>query len=345
MSKKQAHLAGLPEKKREDLRNVAIIAHVDHGKTTLVDAMLWQSGAFAAHKVQGEGQDRMMDSMDLEREKGITILAKNTAVKRGDTIVNIIDTPGHADFGGEVERVLSIVDSVLLLVDVVAATLGGPLLLVWAVSTMCAYCSRNSLCSSTIVCIASCMWASISLWVSTTCACGCGCFFLFTFSTNCRMYNVKWSLNSLYLTALSLNAVLLADSIRAQRFSMSCILWLSTAARNARCAATINVSIGMVDTLVLWALYRSWSFAVKYDVAPFCSGMYFRWTMFSRCVTYLSFAAAVHPTSPSKWSKASLAVNTPSNDFIPSVVLFFRSPGNFSSTSSHTATLQSCWIL
>ena len=117
MSKKQAHLAGLPEKKREDLRNVAIIAHADHGKTTLVDAMLWQSGAFASHKVQGEGQDRMMDSMDLEREKGITILAKNTAVKRGDTIVNIIDTPGHADFGGEVERGLEMVDGVILLVD------------------------------------------------------------------------------------------------------------------------------------------------------------------------------------------------------------------------------------
>jgi GTP-binding protein len=117
MSKKQAHLKDLPLKKRENLRNVAIIAHVDHGKTTLVDAMLWQSGAFAAHKKQGEGQDRMMDSMDLEREKGITILAKNTAVKRGDTIVNIIDTPGHADFGGEVERGLEMVDGVILLVD------------------------------------------------------------------------------------------------------------------------------------------------------------------------------------------------------------------------------------
>ncbi|MCX6429961.1 MAG: translational GTPase TypA [Actinobacteria bacterium] len=112
-----AHLAGLPIKKRENLRNVAIIAHVDHGKTTLVDAMLWQSGAFAAYKKQGEGQERMMDSMDLEREKGITILAKNTAVKRGDTIVNIIDTPGHADFGGEVERGLEMVDGVILLVD------------------------------------------------------------------------------------------------------------------------------------------------------------------------------------------------------------------------------------
>lgn len=112
-----AHLAGLPIKKRENLRNVAIIAHVDHGKTTLVDAMLWQSGAFAAYKEQSEGQDRLMDSMDLEREKGITILAKNTAVHRGANIVNIIDTPGHADFGGEVERGLEMVDGVLLLVD------------------------------------------------------------------------------------------------------------------------------------------------------------------------------------------------------------------------------------
>ena len=117
MSKKQAHLKDLPVKKRDNLRNVAIIAHVDHGKTTLVDAMLWQSGAFAAHKKQDEGQDRMMDSMDLEREKGITILAKNTAVKRGETIVNIIDTPGHADFAGEVERGLEMVDGVILLVD------------------------------------------------------------------------------------------------------------------------------------------------------------------------------------------------------------------------------------
>ena len=114
---KSAHLAGLTEKRREDLRNIAIIAHVDHGKTTLVDAMLWQSGAFAAHKEQAEGKDRVMDSMDLEREKGITILAKNTAVKRGDLTVNIIDTPGHADFGGEVERGLEMVDGVLLLVD------------------------------------------------------------------------------------------------------------------------------------------------------------------------------------------------------------------------------------
>src|SRR3954452_7448523 len=99
---------------REDIRNVAIVAHVDHGKTTLVDAMLWQSGAFR------QGQDvaeRVMDSMDLEREKGITILAKNTAVRYGDVKLNIIDTPGHADFGGEVERGLFMVDGVLLLVD------------------------------------------------------------------------------------------------------------------------------------------------------------------------------------------------------------------------------------
>ncbi len=99
---------------RNDLRNVAIIAHVDHGKTTLVDAMLWQSGAF---RVGADIDDRVMDSMDLEREKGITILAKNTAVRYGDTTINIIDTPGHADFGGEVERALSMVDAVLLLVD------------------------------------------------------------------------------------------------------------------------------------------------------------------------------------------------------------------------------------
>ena len=117
MSKTQPHLVGLPVKTRDELRNVAIIAHVDHGKTTLVDAMLWQSGAFAAHKKQEEGQDRMMDSMDLEREKGITILAKNTAVKRGNRTINIIDTPGHADFGGEVERGLEMVDGVILLVD------------------------------------------------------------------------------------------------------------------------------------------------------------------------------------------------------------------------------------
>src|SRR2546429_856952 len=99
---------------RDDLRNVAIVAHVDHGKTTLVDAMLWQSGAFRANANVAE---RVMDSGDLEREKGITILAKNTAVSHGGLTVNIVDTPGHADFGGEVERGLSMVDGVLLLVD------------------------------------------------------------------------------------------------------------------------------------------------------------------------------------------------------------------------------------
>jgi GTP-binding protein len=101
-------------KERKDIRNVAIVAHVDHGKTTLVDAMLWQSGAFR----QGQDvADRVMDSMDLEREKGITILAKNTSVRHGEVKLNIIDTPGHADFGGEVERGLFMVDGVLLLVD------------------------------------------------------------------------------------------------------------------------------------------------------------------------------------------------------------------------------------
>jgi len=103
---------------RDDLRNVAIVAHVDHGKTTLVDAMLWQSGAFSTHQAEeGSVNERVMDSMDLEREKGITILAKNTAVRHGDLTINIIDTPGHADFGGEVERGLSMVDGVALLVD------------------------------------------------------------------------------------------------------------------------------------------------------------------------------------------------------------------------------------
>jgi GTP-binding protein len=104
----------MPTTTREDLRNIAIVAHVDHGKTTLVDAMLWQSGAFR------KGQDvaeRVMDSMDLEREKGITILAKNTTVNHSGVKLNIIDTPGHADFGGEVERGLTMVDGVLLLVD------------------------------------------------------------------------------------------------------------------------------------------------------------------------------------------------------------------------------------
>jgi GTP-binding protein len=99
---------------RDDIRNIAIIAHVDHGKTTLVDAMLWQTGAFR------KGQDvaeRVLDSMDLEREKGITILAKNTAIRHGGVKLNIVDTPGHADFGGEVERGLTMVDGALLLVD------------------------------------------------------------------------------------------------------------------------------------------------------------------------------------------------------------------------------------
>jgi len=100
--------------KRENLRNIAIIAHVDHGKTTLVDQMLRQSGVFRANEQVAE---RVMDSNDLERERGITILAKNTAVMYGDTKINIVDTPGHADFGGEVERILMMVDGVLLLVD------------------------------------------------------------------------------------------------------------------------------------------------------------------------------------------------------------------------------------
>jgi GTP-binding protein len=99
---------------REDLRDIAIVAHVDHGKTTLVDAMLWQAGSFRENEDVAE---RVLDSMELEREKGITILAKNTAVRFGDVKVNIVDTPGHSDFGGEVERALTMVDGVLLLVD------------------------------------------------------------------------------------------------------------------------------------------------------------------------------------------------------------------------------------
>ena len=99
---------------RPGLRNVAVIAHVDHGKTTLVDALLRQSGVFRANEDVAE---RVMDSMDLEREKGITILAKNAAIRRGDVKINIVDTPGHADFGGEVERALTMVDGVILLVD------------------------------------------------------------------------------------------------------------------------------------------------------------------------------------------------------------------------------------
>src|ERR1700687_2976015 len=101
---------------RRPLRNIAIIAHVDHGKTTLVDKLLHQAGTFAAHQHIAE---RVMDSHDIERERGITILAKNTAVDYAGVHINIVDTPGHADFGGEVERVLSMVDGVLLLVDAV----------------------------------------------------------------------------------------------------------------------------------------------------------------------------------------------------------------------------------
>ncbi|HLG09142.1 MAG TPA: GTP-binding protein, partial [Gaiellaceae bacterium] len=99
---------------RSEIRNVAIVAHVDHGKTTLVDALLWESGAFRENQ---EVAERVLDTMDLEREKGITILAKNTAVRYAGTKINIVDTPGHADFGGEVERGLTMVDGVLLLVD------------------------------------------------------------------------------------------------------------------------------------------------------------------------------------------------------------------------------------
>src|SRR5690554_5876159 len=99
---------------REDIRNIAIIAHVDHGKTTLVDQMLHQSGVFRENQ---QVQDRVMDSNDLERERGITILSKNTAIRYSGLKINIIDTPGHADFGGEVERVLKMVNGVLLLVD------------------------------------------------------------------------------------------------------------------------------------------------------------------------------------------------------------------------------------
>jgi len=99
---------------RDDVRNLAIIAHVDHGKTTLVDAMLWQSGIFRDNEQVAE---RVLDSLDLEREKGITIMAKNTAVVYKGVKINIVDTPGHADFGGEVERTLNMVQGVLLLVD------------------------------------------------------------------------------------------------------------------------------------------------------------------------------------------------------------------------------------
>ncbi|MDF3068751.1 MAG: typA [Polyangiaceae bacterium] len=104
----------MSEARRENIRNVAIIAHVDHGKTTLVDAMLRQTGVFRDNEAVA---DRVMDSNDLERERGITILAKHCSVKYKGTLINIIDTPGHADFGGEVERTLKMADGVILLVD------------------------------------------------------------------------------------------------------------------------------------------------------------------------------------------------------------------------------------
>src|SRR5680860_442667 len=103
-----------PFASRDDLRNLAIVAHVDHGKTTLVDSLLQQSGAFRSNETVNE---RVMDSNDLEREKGITILAKNMSVQWDGVTLNIVDTPGHADFGGEVERALTMVDGIVLLVD------------------------------------------------------------------------------------------------------------------------------------------------------------------------------------------------------------------------------------
>ena len=105
---------------KENIRNVAIIAHVDHGKTTLVNELLKQGGAFRSNQVVN---DRVMDSNDLERERGITILAKNTSVKYGNYKINIVDTPGHADFGGEVERILKMVNGVVLLVDAFEGTM------------------------------------------------------------------------------------------------------------------------------------------------------------------------------------------------------------------------------
>ena len=106
--------------KRTDLRNIAIIAHVDHGKTTLVDEMLRQGGIYRDNQ---EMEDRVMDSNDLERERGITILAKNTAIHYKDVKINVIDTPGHADFGGEVERILKMVNGVVLVVDAFEGTM------------------------------------------------------------------------------------------------------------------------------------------------------------------------------------------------------------------------------
>lgn len=105
---------------RNDLRNIAIVAHVDHGKTTLVDEMLKQSGTFRENQVV---EDRVMDSNDLERERGITILAKNTSLVYKDIKINVVDTPGHADFGGEVERILKMVNGVILLVDAFEGTM------------------------------------------------------------------------------------------------------------------------------------------------------------------------------------------------------------------------------
>lgn len=113
MKKKKEEIC-IMKMKREDVRNIAIIAHVDHGKTTMVDELLKQSGVFRANQ---EVADRVMDSNDIERERGITILSKNTAVFYKDKKINIIDTPGHADFGGEVERVLKMVNGVILVVD------------------------------------------------------------------------------------------------------------------------------------------------------------------------------------------------------------------------------------
>ncbi len=104
---------------RNDLRNVAIIAHVDHGKTTLVDELLKQSGTFRTNE---QVEERAMDSNDIERERGITILAKNTAIDYKNTRINIVDTPGHADFGGEVERIMRMVDGVILVVDATKST-------------------------------------------------------------------------------------------------------------------------------------------------------------------------------------------------------------------------------
>jgi GTP-binding protein len=105
---------------RDKIRNIAIIAHVDHGKTTLVDKLLQQSGTYRDNEAV---QERVMDSNDLERERGITILAKNTAINYKDYLINIVDTPGHADFGGEVERIMKMVDGVLLIVDAFEGTM------------------------------------------------------------------------------------------------------------------------------------------------------------------------------------------------------------------------------